>query len=182
QAEHSAADRITAPPRVAKSRRPFLLVGVGLFVMLMGSNLATPLYAVYRRQLGFSAVELTLIFATYAILLVPSLLVFGQLSDRLGRRRVIAVGMAGGAVSLGLFAAADGTPWLFAARATQGLATGLMTAAAAAALVELEPRGHHGRAAVATVLGNNGGSAAGPLLAGMLAQWAPERLVLPYLV
>jgi MFS family permease len=170
------------PSPKTSSRRGFLLVAVGLFVMLMASNLVTPLYAVYRRQLGFSAVELTLIFATYAILLVPSLLLFGQLSDRLGRRRVIATGLAGGAVSLALFAAADGTPWLFAARAVQGLATGLMTAAAAAALVELEPRGHHGRAAVATVLGNNGGSAAGPLIAGMLAEWAPDRLVLPYLV
>jgi MFS family permease len=159
-----------------------LLVAGGLFVMLMASNMPTPLYAVYRRRLGFSAVELTLIFATYAIFLVPSLVVFGQLSDRVGRRRVIAAGLVGGAVSLALFASADSTPWLFAARAVQGLATGLMTAAAAAALVELEPEGHHGRAAVATILGNNGGSGAGPLVAGMLAQWAPDRLVLPYLV
>lgn len=170
------------PPLRGRSGRPFLLVAAALFVMLMASNLVTPLYAVYRRQFGFSAVELTLIFATYAVFLVPSLLVFGQLSDRLGRRRVIAAGLAGGAVSLALFVAADGTPWLFAARAVQGLATGLMTAAAAAALVELEPRGRRGRAAVATILGNNGGSAAGPLVAGMLAQWAADRLVLPYLV
>ena len=150
--------------------------------MLMASNMPTPLYAVYRRQLGFSAVELTLIFATYAICLVPSLILFGQLSDRVGRRPVIVVGLLGGVVSLALFAAAQSTLWLFAARAVQGLATGLMTAAAAAALVELETEGHHGRAAAATVLGNNGGSGAGPLVAGVLAQWAPERLVLPYLV
>ncbi len=157
-------------------------MAVGLFVMLMASNLPTPLYAVYRHEFGFSAVELTLIFATYSIFLVVSLLLFGQLSDRLGRRRVIAVGLTGGAVSLALFALANGTPWLFAARAVQGIATGLMTAAAAAALVEFQASGHHGRAAVATVLGNNGGSGAGPLLAGVLAQWAPDPLVLCYLV
>ncbi len=165
----------------AGARRPFLIVAAALFVMLMGSNMATPLYAVYRRQYGFSAVELTLIFATYATVLVPSLLLFGQLSDRFGRRPVIALGLAGGAISLAMFASAQSTPWLFAARAVQGLGTGLMTAAAAAALVELEPGGHHDRAAVATVLGNNGGSAAGPLVAGMLAQWAPDPLVLCYL-
>lgn len=152
-----------------------------LFVMLMGSNMATPLYAVYRERYGFSAVELTLIFATYAGVLVPSLLLFGQLSDWLGRRPVIAVGLVGGAAGLTLFALADSTAWLFAARAVQALGTGLMTAAAAAALVELEPSGDRGRAAVATVLGNNGGSAAGPLVAGTLAQWAPEPLVLCYL-
>lgn len=163
-------------------RRPFLLVAAALFVMLMGSNMATPLYAVYRQRYGFSAVELTLIFATYAAVLVPSLLLFGQLSDRFGRRPVIAVGLVCGAVGLALFASAHGTPWLFAARVVQAFGTGLVTAAAAAALVELEPGGHHDRAAVATVLGNNGGSAAGPLVAGMLAQWAPDPLVLSYLI
>lgn len=150
--------------------------------MLMASNLATPLYAVYRHRFGFSAAELTLIFAIYAVVLIPSLLILGQLSDQLGRRRVMAVGLLGGAASLTLFAVASGTAWLFAARASQGLATGLMTPAAAAALVELEPGGHHGRAAVAIVIGNTGGSGAGPLVAGMLASWAPDRLVLCYLV
>jgi len=75
-------------------------VTAALFVMLMGSNMATPLYAVYRERYGFSAVELTLIFATYAGVLVPSLLLFGQLSDWLGRRPVIAVGLVGGAAGL----------------------------------------------------------------------------------
>lgn len=149
--------------------------------MLMGSNMATPLYAVYRQRYGFSAVVLTLIFAIYAAILVPSLLFFGQLSDRFGRRPVIGAGLVTGAAGLALFASAHGTAWLFAARAVQALGTGLMSAAAAAALVELEPTGDRGRAAVATVLGNNGGSAAGPLVAGMLAQWAPDPLALCYL-
>ena len=175
----------TAGPRPdapARSRVPFLVVSAALFVMLMASNLATPLYAVYERRFSFPAVELTLIFATYAVVLVPSLLIFGSLSDRLGRRRVIAAGLSAGVISLALFASADAVPLLFAARAVQGLGTGLLSAAASAALVELEPSGHHGRAAVAIVLGNTGGSASGPLVAGALAQWAPDRLQLCFLV
>jgi hypothetical protein len=50
-------------------------------VLLAGANLATPLYAVYRERFGFSSAVLTLVFATYALVLAPSLLVFGQLSD-----------------------------------------------------------------------------------------------------
>jgi len=42
-------------------------------------------------------------------------------------------------LSTGLFAAARRTAWLFAARAVQGFATGVLTGAATAALVELEP-------------------------------------------
>ena len=61
--------------------------------MLLSANLATPLYAVWARQFGFSTAVLALIFAVYALVLVPALLTFGQLSDRLGRRVVIAIGL-----------------------------------------------------------------------------------------
>jgi MFS family permease len=163
-----------------RSRAPFLVVASALFVLLLDGNLPTPLYAVYRERFGFSGTELTLIFAIYAMALIPSLLVFGQLSDRLGRRRVIAGGLCVAAVGLALLALAQSTAWLFVARAVQGLALGTTVGTAAAALVELEPAGDHSRAALAAVLGQSGGSAAGPLLAGALAQWAPAPRQLSY--
>jgi MFS family permease len=162
--------------------RPFLILTVAFFALLLGSNVPTPLYAVYRERFGFSSVVLTLVFATYMVVLVPTLLLCGQLSDRLGRRRVIAAGLVAAAVGLGLFAAATDTAWLFAARAIQGLSVGMVTGAATAGLVELEPHGDRRRAALYAVLVQGGGSSAGPLLAGALAQWAPEPRVLCYLV
>src|SRR3954466_2280570 len=119
-------------------RTPFLVVATAWFAMMAGANLATPLYAVYRDRFGFSSAVLTLVFATYALVLVPSLLVFGQLSDRLGRRPVIAASLGVAMAGLALFALARSTPWLFAARAVQGLAVGAASGAATAALVELE--------------------------------------------
>src|SRR4051794_31577419 len=94
-------------------RGPFAVVTAALFVMLMAGNLPTPLYAVYQQRFGFSGTELTLIFATYMLVLMPSLLLFGQLSDRVGRRRVIAGGLGVAALGLVLFAAAQSTAWLF---------------------------------------------------------------------
>jgi MFS family permease len=105
--------------------------------------------------------------------LVPSLLVFGQLSDRVGRRPVIAAGLAVAMAGLLLFAFADATGWLFAGRAVQGLAVGAASGAATAALVELAPPGGAARAALLSTLAQAGGSAAGPLVGGMFAQWAP---------
>ena len=67
-----------------------LKVWAAWLVLMAGANLATPLYAVYARRFDFSSLVLTSIFATYAIVLVPSLILFGRLSDRLGRRPVIA--------------------------------------------------------------------------------------------
>src|SRR4051794_5159107 len=135
--------------RVREGRGPFLVVAAALFTMLMAGNLPTPLYAVYRERFGFSSTELTLIFATYMLALIPSLLLFGQLSDRVGRRRVIAAGLGAAALGLACFAAARGTAWLFAARAIQGIGLGATVGTAAAALVELEPTGNAARAALA---------------------------------
>jgi MFS family permease len=146
-------------------------------VLVAGANLATPLYAVYRERFGFSSAVLTLVFATYALVLSPSLVIFGQLSDRVGRRPVIAGGMATAMAGLALFALARGTPWLFAARAVQGLAVGAASGAATAALVELAPAGAAARAALVSTLAQAGGSAAGPLVGGMLAEWAPAPRV-----
>ncbi|GIH20065.1 MFS transporter [Rugosimonospora africana] len=177
-----ATEEREAPPAGQRASWPFWLLGTGIFVMLLSANLPTPLYSVYRERFGFSGAVLTLIFATYAIVLVPSLLVFGQLSDSIGRRRVIALGLAVATVAMVLFALARGTGWLFAARAAQGLAVGVITGTATAALVEHEPDGNQGRAALAATLGQAGGGAAGPVLAGVLAEWAPAPRVLCYLV
>lgn len=159
---------------------PFAVVACTLFVLLLDGNLPTPLYSVYREEFGFSGTTLTLIFAVYTVALIPSLLTFGQLSDRIGRRPVIAGGLAIGAVGLLLLALAQSTEMLLVARAVQGVALGTAVGTVPAALVELEPSGDHSRAAMATVLGQSGGSAAGPLFAGALAQWAPAPRQLCY--
>jgi predicted MFS family arabinose efflux permease len=167
---------VTAPA----VRRPGLLVVTSAFAaMLLAANLATPLYAVYARQFGFSTAVLALVFAVYALVLIPALPVFGQLSDRLGRRPVIALGLGLAVVALVLFAVASGTAWLFAARGMLGVAQGTLGGAATAALVELvgdRPR----RAALLATLAQVGGAAAGVLASGVLAQWAPWPRVLPF--
>jgi MFS family permease len=163
-----------------RSSAAFYVVGGTWMAAMASSNLATPLYAVYERRFGFSSAALTLVFATYALVLAPSLLVFGQLSDRLGRRRVMAAGLVTASSGLVLFALATGIGWLFAARAVQGLAVGMLGGAASAALVELDPRPAEHTAALMAALAQAGGSAAGPIFAGLLAEWAPARLVLPY--
>ena len=56
----------------------------------------------------------------------------------------------------------------------------MVAGAAAAALVELDPAPQEERAALFTSLAQAGGSGSGPVIAGMLAEWAPHRLVLPF--
>jgi MFS family permease len=161
--------------------RPSLLVWAAWLVLMAGANLATPLYAVYAHRFGFSSLTLTAVFATYAIVLVPALILFGRLSDRFGRRPVMLAGLGVACGGLLLFALAQSVAWLFAARALQGIAVGTISSAATAALVEVDPSGNRRRAALLAGLAQAGGSATGPLLAGVFAQWAPEPRRLCYL-
>src|SRR5712692_4411377 len=112
--------------------------------------------------LFFAAATLTAVFAVYAVLLLVTLLVFGSVSDYLGRRRVILASLVMAAGACGLFLAAHGVGMLFAARALQGAAVGTATSALGAALVDLQPEGS-AIAPVITIAAGQLGLAAGGL-------------------
>jgi MFS family permease len=155
-------------PRVAG----FWLVA-GVFVLLFFAAAApSPLYGVYQARWRFSATTLTAVFAVYALVLLVTLLVFGSVSDYVGRRRVILVSLAMTAGACGLFLAAHGVGLLFAARALQGAAVGTASSAAGAALIDLQPEGS-GRAPVVTTAASLLGLAAGGLGTSALVQYGP---------
>src|SRR5438874_13762054 len=100
---------------MSRRMRPLLTIWAAWLVLLAGANLATPLYAVYAAKFGFSSLVLTSIFATYAIVLVPALILFGRLSDRFGRRPVILAGLGVAFAGLVVFAFAGSAVWLYGA-------------------------------------------------------------------
>jgi sugar phosphate permease len=151
-----------------------------LGVMFVGATLPTPLYPLYRETFGFSAVTLTLIYATYVLGNLAALLFFGTLSDQIGRRATSLPAIAVGIASTAVFAAAQGTPWLFAARGLSGFSTGLASGAATAWIAELYATGRSGGAARIASAANILGCAAGPLIGGLFAQFAPAPLRLCY--
>jgi MFS family permease len=85
-------------------------------------------------------------------------------------------------LALLVFAAAATPVWLYAARALQGIAVGLVSGPTTAGLVELDPDPASGRPALLAGLAQAMGSGTGPLLAGALAQVAPSPLHLSFLV
>src|SRR5262252_3961621 len=71
---------------------------------------------------------------------------------------VLLMGLASGGAGLIIFGFAESTAWLFAGRALQGLAVGMASSAATAALVELEPNRDARRPALLAGLAQAGGS------------------------
>ena len=159
-------------PRVSRPVA-FWSVALLLVLMLAASGVPSPLYRVYQAQFGFSSGVLTTIFGIYALALLGSLLVVGGLSDHVGRRPVIAAAFALEAVAMVLFLAADGVGWLLAARIVQGLATGALTSALGAWLLDLQRPGHSLGSFINSASPGLGLSL-GAVGAGLLVQYAPS--------
>jgi MFS family permease len=116
----------------------FWSIALLLVLVLAASGVPSPLYRVYQAEFDFSSGVLTLIFGIYAVALLVALLIVGELSDHIGRRPVLAGALVVQAAAMVLFLVADGVGWLLAARAVQGLATGALTGAMGAALLDLQ--------------------------------------------
>ncbi|WP_430334447.1 MFS transporter [Rhodococcus sp. ACT016] len=172
--------RGTEPPARRWPARHFHGIGYVLTILLLGTNMPTALYGVYRSEFGFSPVTQTAIFAVYAAALVPTLFLFGPLSDRIGRRPILMAALLAGVVGAAVLAAAHSTAWLFAGRILQGISVGACSAAGTAALLEHVPARNPVRAARAATASTALGAALGPLFAGAVAEYLPYPTVLPY--
>ncbi|MGW1317040.1 MFS transporter [Streptomyces sp. NPDC002426] len=158
------------------------LSGAVFAVCMAGTTLPTPLYSLYQDELGFSELMVTVVYAVYAFGVIGVLLLAGNASDAIGRRPVLLVGLGCAAASAVCFLCATALGWLFAGRLLSGLSAGLFTGAATAYVMELAPRQGSSRASFVATAANMGGLGCGPLLAGILAQYAPWPLHLPFIV
>ncbi|MBT2523256.1 MFS transporter [Arthrobacter sp. ISL-28] len=141
------------------------------------SNSPTPLYVRWQAQLGFSAGTLTLIFAAYIAGLLLTLLIAGQLADRLGRKPVLIPGLVLAIVACLLFAIADSVLLLGLARFLTGIAVGVIVSAGMAAVVDLGGPARKRQASLAASVAMVLGAGLGPLLAGTFAQISPDPVL-----
>jgi len=181
----------TAPPITAdrlrrRHRSGFWLIAYTFAAMMAFSAVPAPLYVLYQQRDHFGSFTVTLVFAAYAIGVVVSLFLAGHTSDWLGRRRILVPAVLIDVVAGALFILWPSLPGLLVARFVSGISVGLLTATATAHLTELHatarPHASRTRADVVATAANLGGIGLGPLIAGVLAQYAPHPLVVPYLV
>ena len=181
-----AAHRVAGQPptelagRAAPGRAAFWLLALVLTITMLGTTLPTPLYVIYQDRWHFSSAIVTVTFAVYAAAVIATLLLAGRSSDQAGRRPVLAVALGASALSSVVFILAPGVGALIAARIVSGLSAGLMTGTATAALTELAPPLAGRRASLVATAANMTGLGLGPLVAGLLAQYAPDPTTLVF--
>ena len=143
---------------------PVSLLALGLFTVTFAVNLQAPLYDAYAAESDVGATAVTVAFAAYVGGLMPTLLLLGGLSDRIGRRGPIALALILGAVATALLVQVPSWTSLVVARFLLGVGTGLATTAGTAYMTEILGLDRAKNAALivtsATSLGFGGGALA----------------------
>ena len=166
-------------PQLAR-RGSFAAAAVVAGIALWASAAPTMVYPQYAAAWGLSTATTSALFAVYPLALVPTLVIFGNLSDSIGRRVTILVGLAAliaGSVAFGL---AEEVSWAFVGRALMGVGVGFALSPATAAMVENARRPE--RAGSATTAATAGGIVVATLVGGALVQYAPDALHLSFWV
>lgn len=157
-----------------------------LWVMLMmafGATFTSPLFPLYQEHFHLTSLEITLLFAAYAVCLLPSLLIVGSKGKSWGLRKVLISSVLLSLVATLLFMSANQAWMLYAGRMLEGIAYGAFTGASAAFLFMKSPGEKKGIAL--TLLGVTilVGFGLGPAISGLMIQYAGyQPLRLPFVL
>jgi MFS family permease len=158
----------------------WIRVALVMFAVGWGANQFSPMLIVYRQALGLGAAEIAGLFGIYAATLIPGLLAGGPLSDRFGRRAcVLPFAALSPVATLLLILGPHDLALIAGGRALAGVCSGMVFGPATAWVQDLS--GGSALSARRAALALSAGFGFGPIVAAVLAQWAPHPLVVPYL-
>ena len=175
--------RQAVPAKTA--RREWTPVVAAMFCCGWGGNQFSPLLIMYR-EAGYSAFTVDALLGAYVIGLIPGLLLSGGLSNRFGRKPIMLVGTVLSLVASVMLALGEfGVAWLAAGRFVTGTAVAVAMAVGSTWVKELadaDPLGTPDLGTRRAALWLTLGLGLGPGAAGVLAQWGPWPMALPYSV
>ena len=158
-------------------------MGLLLLAVAAGTNVPTPLLLVYRDELGMSDTSLTALFGVYALGLAPALAFAGPAADRWGRRWVaIPAALLSVLASVLYVWAQHSELLLYVVRLVQGAGAGATFSVGSAWLVECAFRDGRRTGPRTAAVTMTAGFGIGPSMAGVIGEWGPWPLVLPYLL
>ncbi|QGY40273.1 MFS transporter [Pseudodesulfovibrio cashew] len=160
----------------------FIAATLSMLTAFAASATPIPLYDVYRRAEGLTYADLALTAVVYFIGAITALLIFGRISNHLGRKPVTFIAFALAAMASLILLDVDSALPLILARLLLGLSCGLASSAIAAYVVDSAPPSLSWLSAV--IVGNSPmvGLTLGALSSGVLVEYAPYPRMLCYLV
>ena len=163
-------------PTVSENKRPLLIIFLVVFIDLLGFGLVLPLMPLYAHKLEASAMTIGLLQASFSAMQFLFSPVWGRVSDRIGRRPVLLLGLVGSVVFYALFgfaSAAGNLTLMFVSRLGAGIA-GATISTAQAYIADSTPRERRtaGMAIIGAAFGM--GFIFGPLLGALAVHLSAE--------
>lgn len=168
------------------SRTALGLVFLTVVIDLLGFGIVLPLLARYAEYFGLSGQALGLLLASFSAMQFIFAPLWGRLSDRIGRRPVLLIGLAGSTFFYSLFGYATslGTettllglsaiPWLFIGRIGAGIA-GATIATSQAYIADVTSQAERGKGMALIGFAFGIGFTFGPLLGTTLVANTPDN-------
>ncbi len=155
-----------------------LLVISCVFITMLAVNLEVPLYQTYARTSGYGTGSTSFVFAAYVLGLLPTIVLFGGVSDRIGRKRTLIVALLCALAATLVMMISPTMPALFLARVLQGIGVGLSLGTGTAYLMELTDKTH--RVPVYTGFATTLGIGGGALITSISLFYKHTRIPLSY--
>ncbi|MGX6443373.1 MFS transporter [Neobacillus sp. K501] len=104
-----------------ETKRALPILFLVMFLVMIGFGIIIPVLPFYAEKMGANPTQLGLLMAVYSLMQLIFAPIWGRLSDRIGRKPVMMIGIAGLALSFFLQALASQLWVLFAARIIGGM-------------------------------------------------------------
>ncbi|WP_219838120.1 MFS transporter [Paenibacillus sp. R14(2021)] len=142
-----------------------------IFMMSTGTSFTSPLFPLYQEQYRLSSLQITILFAMYAVLLLPTLLIVGSRGSGWGLKRVLRISILLSILATLLFMASQQAWLVYGARMLEGIAYGSFTGTAVAFLLKQTSKEKAGKAILLSGMAVSVGFGLGPALAGLVIEY-----------
>lgn len=166
-------------PKIKMSRiqkATLWVVAVAVFTDMLIYGIIVPILPNYAKTLGATQAEIGFLFGSYAITLLLATPILGVISDKVGRRLPMILGLFGLAAATLLFGFANSFWLLVVARMLQGISAAATWTAGLALLADVFPLKERGKAMGIALSGQAIGMLLGPTIGGFLYQWGGYHL------
>ncbi len=165
--------------RMVGSKRNLSILVFVLFVVMLGYGIVIPILPFYIESMGAGGTELGLLVASYAVMRLICGPIWGGLSDRIGRKPILMVGILGYAVTMVWFGLATQLWMLFAARILSGILSSATAPTTMAYISDSTPEKERGGGMGMLGAAGGVGTILGPALGGFMAS---ESLSTPFFI
>lgn len=159
-----------------QQRIGLLFVILILFIDMLLYSLLIPIVPYFAETLKPSSTMMGILFSSYAVSMLIATPIFGPISDRIGRRITLLMGLSGLAVSTLLFAFSDTIILLIAARFIQGIAAAATWPTALALLADLFPPKMRGAVMGTALTAISSGTLLGAPIGGWLFEMSGHQM------